>query len=224
MQYLITLFLFLSFSVCAELHTPNLSAKYEIRDQLGFQVNRSELIFSIFEGHVVREVPEQNIIEHWVQRKDGRHVFYRHFPSHRKSLYYNRGDLRALSLASSWEQVSEVIPSVWLQSLNLKELKDSEFGEVEVYQGTIGEFEVEIDWLKSQSIPYRYSIRKQYQRLTLQLTEFDSSSNISQKLSEWDSYQSIDFSDAMDMERDTFVQYLMSSGQLNTNGLGLHQH
>ncbi|MGR5429011.1 hypothetical protein ACPV56_03455 [Vibrio astriarenae] len=46
----------------------------------------------------------------------------------------------------------------------------------------------------------------------------------SENLKEWDRYRKVDFSDAMDMERDGFVQYLIATGQLETSETSLHTH
>ncbi len=223
---LVILFSLLSISLVAQAQSvaQSYSAKYKILDQQGFQSEASELIFSVLDGHVVRQLPAQSIIEHWVKRDDGRHVFYRHFPSHKSSIYYNRGDLRAMNLASDWESVVEVIPVTWLNLLEHSGTRTTSFGEASVYEGNINGYEVSVEWLDGHQLPYLYSIRQQYQKLTLELESLSGSEETAALLTEWNSFRRIDFSDAMDMERDTFVQYLIATQQLEVGGASLHSH
>ncbi|MGL6312907.1 hypothetical protein [Vibrio sp. WXL103] len=229
MKQLITFFILMALGMSqlwakVQADDTNFAARYSITEQMGFQITSSQMQFSVFNGHVVRELPMQNIIEHWVKRDNGRHVFYRHFPTHDASIYYNRGDLRAMNLASDWQTIVQVIPSQWLSTLEKAETIETAFGQAIIFQGTIGGYQVTVEWLEGLSIPYKYTIRQQHQRLTLELTDFDQDVDLIDKLVTWDRYRSIDFSDAMDMERDGFVQYLISTGQLETGGVNLHFH
>ncbi|MDR9828903.1 hypothetical protein RCJ22_25275 [Vibrio sp. FNV 38] len=213
-----------SFATYAEVESDSYSANYTITEQFGFQVTSSDMHFSVSEGHVIREIPKQNIIEHWVRRENGRHVFYRHFPAHQSSIYYNRGDLRALSLANDWDTVTQMIPHRWLDLLERVTERETQWGLVADYEGMIGDYQISVSWLEDKNLPAKYTIRQQHQRLTLELVELKDAKQVLNKLADWDSYRTVDFSDAMDMERDGFVQYLIATGQLETSNAGLHMH
>lgn len=224
-----TLFSFLLYlSIASASHANDVmigySTFYKITEQFGFQVNTSQMKVTVTDNHIVRELPQQNIIEHWVKRDNGRHVFYRHFPAHHSSIYYNRGDLRALSLANDWDTVSQIIPNRWLDSLELIGEEQGIFGSVSKFSGKIGEYTVSIDWNDDLQLPIKYTIRQQHQRLTMELEKLNEIFVEHEQLNEWDKFRKVDFSDAMDMERDGFVQYLIATGQLETNGIGLHTH
>ncbi|WP_264875755.1 hypothetical protein [Vibrio agarivorans] len=222
----ITYFLYVLFSI--QSHATELgeayTASYKITEQQGFQINTSLMRFTFSDDHIIRELPQQNIIEHWVRRDNSRHVFYRHFPTHNSSIYYNRGDLRALNLANDWQTVSQVIPHRWLDSLEKESSEDSEHGVISYYKGVIGDYQVSVGWLEAKQLPVKYTIRQQHQRLTMELTELDGYTKSLENLKEWDRYRKVDFSDAMDMERDGFVQYLIATGQLETSETSLHTH
>ncbi|UPR49511.1 hypothetical protein ITG13_21460 [Vibrio cyclitrophicus] len=200
------------------------SAQYKISEHLGFQVTTSLMAFTVTDNHVIRELPQHNIIEHWVKRDNGRHIFYRHFPNYDSSIHYTRGDLRAFNLSGDWETTTQVIPYRWLQALEKKETFRTEQGSVSRFEGDINGYQVSIDWLNDKGLPKKYTIKKQHQRLTLELLDLTDANRTIAKLNDWDKYRKIDFSDAMDMERDEFVQYLLTSGQLETNGANFHTH
>ncbi|USD63466.1 hypothetical protein J4N45_21025 [Vibrio sp. SCSIO 43140] len=217
------LFLF-SFEALSEIDRNSYSARFKVTEQFGFQKSISPMQFTVFDKHVIRELPQQNIIEHWVQRNSGSHVFYRHFPEYKSSIHYTRGDLRAFNLDGEWSTVVQVVPERWLTLLERVGEGASDFGLVQSFKGKLGDDQVAIDWIQELGIPLRFSIRRQHQGLTIELIELSKAEGKLNQLHDWDTYRKIDFSDAMDMERDSFVQYLLATGKLETNGGGPHIH
>lgn len=221
---LVSILSLISFEGLSAVNTDSYSASFRVTEQFGFQRNTSPMIFTVLDRHVVRELPQQNVIEHWVKRSNGSHVFYRHFPDYQSSIHYTRGDLKAFNLDGDWGTVVQVVPDTWLDSLELVNETTSEYGPVQTFEGEIDGDKISIDWIASIGIPAKFSIRREHQRLIIELVELSSPEEALERLIDWDSYRKIDFSDAMDMERDEFVQYLLLSGKLETNGAGLHVH
>ena len=192
------------------------SANYSITKNDHGHHHTQQVEFGRYQQHAIKMVlnddPNTNVIEHWLVRQAERPEMFRHFTEANRSIHYSFSDLGALQARKTWQQVSEMLPSQWLEALTKSGESQFEGFKVNQYQGSIGEYQIELSWIPAVNQPASVKIIKGEHITEMHITQLSHAKQYTALLSEWDSYYSVDYADIGDMENDPFVSKMINQG------------
>lgn len=178
---------------------------------------KNEWLFYRTAQRIEVDIPAQQIGEVWL--RDGKTVFYQKlFHADQKIVEYQMEDLSALDVSVSWRTNEWILDPAILQKLKVTG-KDWIDGHPALkFSGSVDKIDYEVVWLVDLNLPH--SLEKRDATGNQVRTELLSLEQTSESRNNYQHYETIDYADLGDRERDPFVMKI----QGHLIGGNVHNH